>query len=303
MRASKLRSIGLGLGAAFVVGLGLGWLKSPDTEQVAFRRLLSTPDTFDMGHCAQGARLSGEVEVQNATDVPVLIERVSTGCGCLTASLPDGRRLAPGATCRLRLEAETSIVFGDLRKRVTLYTTEPLESVHTFFVVIHVDQGLLTEGHRFDFGRVVVDRRATATIVLRRLGRVEIAVTDVRLDGRQVAVETQALESDAGSQRTRLAISVPGFRTTGLHTGRVEIDVGESGPSVIRDYRALVIDRFVVEPALVGFGFVEVGEGGQERRVLLRDALAKKPVAVRRLATDNAELWTAEVKGVEGEFV
>lgn len=295
------RAIAVGL--ALVAGLGLGWLGSPSgSGQVAPGRLLTTPETFDMGHCAQGALVSGEVDIRNATDAPVLIGSISTACGCLRASLPAGGRLPPGATCRARFEAETSTAFGEVRNTVMIHTVEPLESTSTFIVLFQIDQGIMTERPTLEFGRVVVGRRATATMILRRVGQVEIPVVRVLLDGRPVSVERKSLPEDAGSRRTQLDISVPGFATMGLHSGQVEVDVGEAGPPLVRRYRALVIDRFVVEPRLLGFGHVVVGEESQERRILIGDALARN-LRVHEIAADSPDVWTAQIRGVESGFV
>ena len=88
------------------------------------------PASFDFGKALANRTLRKEFVIRNVGSQDLLIDRVSTSCGC-TAALLDGKLVKPGQSSSLRIELQTLATPGRLERKVVLRSNDeahdPLE--------------------------------------------------------------------------------------------------------------------------------------------------------------------------------
>lgn len=82
------------------------------------------PEGFDFGRALPGRTLRKEFTLRNAGDAELVIEGVSTTCGC-TAAIAGARRLAPGRSTPLTVTLETRDYSGRVERRVLVRSNDP----------------------------------------------------------------------------------------------------------------------------------------------------------------------------------
>ena len=108
------------LGAAFLL---LAPVASAE-EKTPAPRIRVEPESFDFGNALPDKTLRKEFTIRNFGDVALLIENVSTTCGC-TAALPEVRRIEPGGSTPLRVTFETRRYSGKVERRVLVRSNDP----------------------------------------------------------------------------------------------------------------------------------------------------------------------------------
>ena len=82
------------------------------------------PEGFDFGRALPARTLRKEFTLRNAGDAELVIEGVSTTCGC-TAAIAGAKRLAPGRTTPLTVTLETRDYRGRVERRVLVRSNDP----------------------------------------------------------------------------------------------------------------------------------------------------------------------------------
>lgn len=108
------------LGAALLLLAGAAEAE----EKKPAPRIRVEPGSFDFGNALPGKTLRKEFAVRNFGDAALLIESVSTTCGC-TAALPEVLRIEPGGSTPLRVTFETRRYEGKVERRVLIRSNDP----------------------------------------------------------------------------------------------------------------------------------------------------------------------------------
>ena len=108
------------LGAALLLLAGAAGAE----EKRPAPRIRVDPKSFDFGSALPGKTLRKEFTIRNFGDAALLIESVSTTCGC-TAALPEERRVEPGGSTPLRVTFETRRFSGKVERRVIVRSNDP----------------------------------------------------------------------------------------------------------------------------------------------------------------------------------
>ncbi len=82
------------------------------------------PAEFDFGKALPGRTLKKEFTLRNAGEAPLVVEGVSTTCGC-TAAIAGANRLAPGQSTPLTVTLETREYRGLVARRVLVRSNDP----------------------------------------------------------------------------------------------------------------------------------------------------------------------------------
>jgi hypothetical protein len=93
-------------------------------EKTPAPRIRVEPESFDFGNALPDKTLRKEFTIGNFGDAALLIESVSTTCGC-TAALPEVRRIEPGGSTPLRVTFETRRYSGKVERRVLVRSNDP----------------------------------------------------------------------------------------------------------------------------------------------------------------------------------
>jgi hypothetical protein len=87
-------------------------------------RLRVEPASFDFGRAVQDRTLRKEFTLRNLGDRELVIESVSTTCGC-TAAIAGEKRVAPGRSTPLTVTLETRRSKGRLERQVLVRSNDP----------------------------------------------------------------------------------------------------------------------------------------------------------------------------------
>ena len=116
--------------AGAVAGLGLSALApvlpavAGEEKPAAAPRVRVEPEGFDFGRAQQNKTLRKEFTLRNFGDAVLVIEGVTTTCGC-TAAITAETRLEPGASTQLRVTLETRSYSGKLERQVLVRSNDP----------------------------------------------------------------------------------------------------------------------------------------------------------------------------------
>lgn len=108
------------LAAGLVV---LGSVLGGAAEQKA-PRISVEPEAFDFGKVLPDKTLRREFTLRNFGDSELVIESVSTTCGC-TAALASDKRLKPGGSTPLSVTLETRRYSGRIERQVLVRSNDP----------------------------------------------------------------------------------------------------------------------------------------------------------------------------------
>jgi hypothetical protein len=106
------------------VGLPLLLAASFALAEAGAAQVRVEPERFDFGRVRPNRTLQKEFILRNFGDRELVIESVSTTCGC-TAALLGTKTVKPGGTSPLRVRLETRDYRGKVERRVLLRTNDP----------------------------------------------------------------------------------------------------------------------------------------------------------------------------------
>ena len=86
-------------------------------------RISVEPASFDFGKAVQNKTLSKEFSIKNYGTEDLVIENVSTTCGC-TAALLDSKVIKPGGTSPLRVTLETRSYSGKVERKILIRSND-----------------------------------------------------------------------------------------------------------------------------------------------------------------------------------
>jgi hypothetical protein len=128
-----VRTAGALLAMAALLGAAGAEEKAPPAPRIRVE-----PESFDFGKALPGKVLRKEFALRNFGDAPLLIEGVSTTCGC-TAALADERRVPPGGSTALRVSLETRKYSGRVERQVLVRSNDPKAPLLTVTVSATVE--------------------------------------------------------------------------------------------------------------------------------------------------------------------
>ena len=118
-RARRLAVLSL----ALLLGAGMPGPSGAGTPAVA-PAIRVEPEGFDFGRTLPGRTLRKEFTLRNAGDAELVIDGVSTTCGC-TAAIAGAKRLQPGRSTPLSVTLETRDYRGRVERRVLVRSNDP----------------------------------------------------------------------------------------------------------------------------------------------------------------------------------
>jgi hypothetical protein len=91
-------------------------------------RISVEPADFDFGKVVQQKTLQKEFSIRNYGTEDLVIESVSTTCGC-TAALMDSKIIKPGGTTPLRVSLETRNYSGRVERKVLVRSNDTTKNM------------------------------------------------------------------------------------------------------------------------------------------------------------------------------
>ena len=118
------------LAVTVFVLLGSAWAEEPAKKPPPPKgpRISVEPASFDFGRAVQNRTLQKEFSIRNFGSEDLIIENVSTTCGC-TAALPQSKLVKPGGATPLRVTLETRTYTGRVERKVLVRSNDPTTSL------------------------------------------------------------------------------------------------------------------------------------------------------------------------------
>jgi hypothetical protein len=110
--------------AALAVAAFLAVPLGADEKAAAAPRIRVEPEGFDFGKAQPGKTLRKEFTIRNFGDAELVIEGVSTTCGC-TAAISAQSRVEPGGRTSLRVTFDTRTFSGKVERDVLVRSNDP----------------------------------------------------------------------------------------------------------------------------------------------------------------------------------
>ena len=92
-------------------------------------RIAVEPGAFDFGKALKNRSLTKEFSIRNFGTEDLVIENVSTTCGC-TAALADTKVVKPGASTPLRVTLETRNYSGHVERKVLIKSNDSAKATY-----------------------------------------------------------------------------------------------------------------------------------------------------------------------------
>jgi hypothetical protein len=104
------------------------WGDEPAAKAVAAKgpKIIVEPATFNFGSVLQNKELTKDFTIRNVGTEELVIDNVSTTCGCTVADLKS-RNLKPGANTPMHVTLQTRTNVGKIVKTVMIKSNDPLK--------------------------------------------------------------------------------------------------------------------------------------------------------------------------------
>lgn len=135
------------------------------------------PD-YDFGTVFQGESVRHVFAFSNSGNVPLIVEKVSSSCGC-TAALASAKTLAPGESGEIRASFDSTRFRGAISKTVYLYTNDPAQPMVQLHVKGKVQEELALEPQLVNFGAVTPKRTVRSKVTLTNQGPREVRLDEL----------------------------------------------------------------------------------------------------------------------------
>ncbi len=134
------RALIVGLTAAsLLAALGPPQAARAEDKQAAAPRIRVEPEAFDFGKALPDKTLRKEFTIKNFGDAELVIEGVTTTCGC-TAAISAKTRLEAGGSTQLTVTLETRSYSGKLERQVLVRSNDPKTPLLTVRVSATVEK-------------------------------------------------------------------------------------------------------------------------------------------------------------------
>jgi len=113
---------------AVVVSAGAAAAEDPKPAAAGGARISVEPSSFDFGKAIQNKTLQKEFQIRNVGEADLVIDSVTTSCGCTVA---EGytKVVKPGASTHLQVSLQTRTSNGKLQKSVLIKSNDPTKGL------------------------------------------------------------------------------------------------------------------------------------------------------------------------------
>jgi hypothetical protein len=92
-------------------------------------RIAVEPPSFDFGKAVQNKTLQKEFSIRNLGDTDLVLDSVTTSCGCTVAD-GYGKVVKPGASTHMQVSLQTRMSSGKLQKSVLIKSNDPAKGLY-----------------------------------------------------------------------------------------------------------------------------------------------------------------------------
>ena len=214
-RSWEKRRIGFLIIFVFLV-FSSGLLSGEETPKIKFKE-----DSWDFGRVKQGQILTHSFLFTNEGDVPLVIQRVTTSCGC-TAALVSKKKIAPGKEGEIKATLNTRGYEGHVSKYIYVESNDPAQTRKQLTVSAKIDvpprPRIELDRYSVDVGLILDTEPIQAKSKIKNRGELELSVECSHKDasfyqeGQKISFP---LKVPAGDE-TEIEIRIPPRKRNGL---------------------------------------------------------------------------------------
>lgn len=230
-------------------------------DKIAAPRVKVDNLTHDFGVMQRGSTESHEFTIENVGDGPLRITVGDTSCKCTVGEVEDGE-IPPGQSTPVKLEWVARVLAGDFRQTANLLTNDPLQSQLVLTVEGQVVEATGLEPQDFNFGRVSVDKAASAKVTLLSYDQTDLEVTAEAPEGRvdsesEYTVDvTPIAKQDLPDKKAKAGVSIKLTATPGMPIGRIHDWVSiETNLPTLSEFEVPVFGRVEGDLTIHGRGW------------------------------------------------
>lgn len=182
---------------------------------------------FHFGKVFEGNTVRHTFNFRNAGSAPLIINRVRSSCGCTVTRL-SAEILSPGDTGEIEMAFDTSRYRGQQVQTIYLYTNDPRREVIQLSLHGMVEQIIVAEPSRIDYGAVKSGESAAIDVVLSSRIATPITLSHIRLTHPDMQAELSQDVLQPGTTAT-LTLRVLPSQDRGRLSGYVVIATDHPG--------------------------------------------------------------------------
>lgn len=163
---------------------------------------LQVPEAkFDFGEVFQGEKVPHVFQFTNQGDEPLLIDRVTSSCGC-TAVLVTEKNLPPGGKGEIQANFDSGRFKGAVSKTIYLYSNDPDSPVMQLHLQGKVLEIVAIEPAQINFGKVNAGKPVKATVLLRNQGVGPLVLGKPQATAAELVVKMPEADLASGAEVT-----------------------------------------------------------------------------------------------------
>ncbi len=204
-------------------------------------------EVWDFGKVKQGEVLAHEFVFTNEGDAPLVIERVSTSCGC-TAALASEDRIAPGKEGRVKASFDTRGFAGSVVKYVYVESNDASNARRELKVTAEIDvppqPRIELDRYNADLGLSLEGEVTSTRFTVRNVGQLELKIEIAHPEFKFFAAGKPAVfpMSVAAGKEVELEVRFPAPAKPGMLRDYVLVKSNDP----IRASLSIYISRYVV---------------------------------------------------------
>ena len=202
---------------------------------------------WNFGKVKQGEVLAHEFVFTNEGDAPLVIERVSTSCGC-TAALASEDRIAPGKEGRIKASFDTRGYAGSVVKYVYVESNDASNARRELKVTAEIDvppqPRIELDRYNADLGLSLEGEEASTRFSVRNVGELELKIEIAHPDFKFFAGGKPAVfpMSVAAGKEVALEVRFPAPAKPGMLRDYVLVKSNDP----VRASLSIYVSRYVV---------------------------------------------------------
>lgn len=167
-------------------------------------QLVALQDDHDFGTVDSGPVVTHTFKLKNHGPDTIDIRSVSGACGC-TAILASTPTLAPGQEGGVEVALDTYKLSGEQSKTVTVHSSDPVRPELALTLHGFVANDLRAAPSRLYLGRLPVGAVVSQHVDV-ELARPDVQITDVKLEGSRLSLQTTPLDPPQNGMRVRVTL-------------------------------------------------------------------------------------------------
>jgi len=251
-----------------VVACHAAWAEEPATNGP---KIECDSLVHDFGTMTQYATAEHVFKFRNAGNETLKISKVHATCGC-TAVMLSEKEIPPGKTAELNVVFKSQTYSGNVSKRVTVYSNDPVRKNLKFTIKAKVVANLVCNPRHLEFGRVIPGDPPKLAVKLFSPSGKKFQIDSVKSSLDFVKAEIVPGETDPAGERA-VEVTIKGTPPPGGFEGSLIInaEVGKKTPVSV-SVSGYIRARTEVIPPKLFFGVVRPGEHPQRQVVVTANA-------------------------------